>query len=195
MEQRAVELGVEIASPELERFLEERAAAAPFQSILEVGTGLGAGTLALARGAPQARLTTLERYAERAAAARSFFELAGILERTEIAVGEARDLLPALAGPFDLVVLDCDVAQRIRCLDLALPKLVVGGLLIVGEPLFGLGQDPPEGLDDEAAEAVFAFYGYFTMHPQIEARVEPIGTGVGVAAKSRPLVTEMGGPF
>ena len=180
MAERAAELGIEASDPDVERFLEERAAAAGFQSILEIGTGIGTGTLALSRGAPGARLVTIERDASRAELARAFFERAGIATRVETAVGEARDLLPALPGPFDLVFLDCELDQRIRCLDLALPKLIVGGVLLVGEPLFGLDQEPPPSLDEDAAEAVFAFHGYLTMHPQLSSRVEPIGSGVGV---------------
>ncbi len=40
-----------------------------------------------------------------------------------------------------------------------------------------------------------AFNGYFMMHPQLVSLVLPLGDGLGVAVKSRPLISEMGGPF
>ncbi len=48
---------------------------------------------------------------------------------------------------------------------------------------------------DEETEAIRAFNGYFMMHPQLRSVLLPLGDGVGLAAKTRPLVTEMGGPF
>jgi hypothetical protein len=33
------------------------------------------------------------------------------------------------------------------------------------------------------------------MHPQLTAVVLPFGDGVGLAVKTRPLMTELGGPF
>jgi hypothetical protein len=32
-------------------------------------------------------------------------------------------------------------------------------------------------------------------HPQLRAVVMPLGDGVGIATKTRPLISELGGPF
>ena len=48
---------------------------------------------------------------------------------------------------------------------------------------------------EEETEAIRAFNGYLMMHPQLRAVVLPLGDGVGLATKTKPLVTEMGGPF
>jgi hypothetical protein len=33
------------------------------------------------------------------------------------------------------------------------------------------------------------------IHPQLEAVILPLGDGVGLATKTKPLMTEMGGPW
>ncbi len=195
IDRRAAELDLEIGDREVSRFLEIQAAAADARSILVVGTGLGSSALSLARGAPRARLLTIERDASRLAEARGFLERGEVAERVEAVEGEARDVLPGLSGPFDLVWLDCDPSDRIRCLDLVLPKLIVGGLVVVGGPLFGFDEEAPVDLDEAEAEAVYAFHGYYSIHPQLLAVIVPLGAGLGLATKRRPLVTEMGGPF
>ena len=61
MEAAASEEEIPIADPELGHLLEILARAAGAERILEIGTAIGYGTLCLARGAPGARITTIDR--------------------------------------------------------------------------------------------------------------------------------------
>ena len=49
--------------------------------------------------------------------------------------------------------------------------------------------------EDPALKALELFNPYLMIHPQLRAVMLPLGDGVAVATKSRPLVRELGGPF
>jgi hypothetical protein len=86
---------------------------------------------------------------------------------------------------FDLVHLDGEVSGYRRLLDLVITRIAVQGtLLFHGLPVVG-----PE------ADAARAFCGYLLMHPQLQATVLDVGSGLAVARKIQPLVTDLGGPY
>lgn len=193
MEAAAAERGVPISDREAGRLLEILARASGARRILEVGTAIGYGAMRLARGAPEARVVSLDRDAAIQREAAVWLERAGVAERVELVCGEAVELLASLEAPFDLAYLDCDKRDYRRVLDLLLPRLRVGGLVVVDNLLWkGLAAGDAV---DETTEAVRSFNGYLMMHPQLVSLVLPLGDGLGVAVKSRPLVSEMGGPF
>ena len=114
----------------------------------------------------------------------------------DIVDGAALDVQPRLEGPFDLAFVDAVKTEYRRYLDLLLPKLRVGGLVVVDNLLWkGHVAAPPEDEEDEVADALRAFNGYLMMHPQLQAVVLPVGDGLGVATKTKPLIFEMGGPY
>ncbi len=139
---------------------------------------------------------TLELDPRRIEQARGYLERGGVADRVEILEGAALDLLPRLQGPFDLVFVDAVKKEYRRYLDLLLPSLRVGGLVVVDNLLWkGHVAAPPEDEEDDVADAVRAFNGYLMMHPQLQAVVLPVGDGLGVATKTKPLISEMGGPY
>lgn len=193
MERLAVERQIPISDPEVGRLLELLARSCGARRMLEIGTAIGYGALCLARGAPDATVISLDRDPEVQAEARSWLERGGVADRVELHCGEALEMLPSLVGPFELAYVDGDKLQLRRFLDLLLPKLAVGGLVVI-DNLLWKGRVAGDDMDDET-EAIRAFNGYLMMHPQLRAVVLPLGDGVGLATKTRPLVTEMGGPF
>lgn len=199
MEAYAAERGLTCSRPEVGRLLEVLARLSAGRRIVEIGTGIGYGTLSLALGSPESRILTVDRDASALAAARSFLRRAEVLDRVELAQGEAVELLGRLEPGIDLAYLDGDTASHRRCLDLVLPKLRVGGALVAGGVLAGgqVAEPADDTVPAEAAEAdaALAFNGYFMMHPQLASVVLPLGSGVGIASKTRPLISEMGGPY
>jgi caffeoyl-CoA O-methyltransferase len=195
MEELAGKEGIPISDPEVGRFLGILARAVGARHVLELGTAIGYGTLCLARGGAEARVVTVDPDPERLAVARGFLERAGVAGRVELVEGAALDVLPRLAGPFDLVYIDAVKSEYRRYLDVVLPRVRVGGLIVCDNLLWkGHVAEPPEE-GDETAESLWSFNGYLMMHPQLEAVVLPVGDGLGVAAKTKPLISEMGGPF
>jgi len=196
MEDQARRDNVPISDPEVGRLLGILARSLDARRILEIGTAIGYGTLCLARGASAARVVTLELDPQRIEQARGYLERGGVADRVEIVEGAALDLLPRLEGPFDLAFVDAVKLEYRRYLDLLLPKLRVGGLILVDNLLWaGHVAAPPEDEDDEVADSLRTFNGYLMMHPQLHSVVLPVGDGLGVATKVKPLISEMGGPY
>lgn len=196
MEELARREEIPITDPEVARLLSVLARATGARSILEVGTAIGYGTLWLARGAPEARVSTIDVDAGQLARARSFLDRAGVLDRVELIEGAALDVIPRLPGPFDLIFVDAVKEEYRRYLDLSLPRLRVAGMLVFDNVLWG-GHvaEPPADEEDARADALRAFNGYLMMHPQLSSIVLPLGDGVGLATKTKPTIMEMGGPF
>lgn len=199
MEALAAEERIPISDPEVGRLLTILARATGARRILEVGTAIGYGTLCLLRGAPEAQVVTIDNDPRQIARARGYLERAGVAGRAELVEGAALEVLQRLEGPFDLAYVDAVKQEYRRYLDLLLPKLRVGGL-VVCDNLLWKGQvaappTPAEGEEDEQARALRAFNGYLMMHPQLQAIVLPVGDGLGLATKTKPLISEMGGPY
>jgi predicted O-methyltransferase YrrM len=196
MEEQAAREDIPISDPEVGRLLSILARTSGARLILEIGTAIGYGTLCLARGAPEARVVSIDPDPERLAAAREYLERAGVADRVDLIEGPALEVLHRLQGPFDLVYLDAVKTEYRRYLDQALPRLRTGGLVVCDNLLWG-GRvaAPPEDEEDGNSEALRSFNGYLMMHPQLQAVVLPVGDGLGVATKLKPTIFEMGGPF
>ncbi|HEX4952882.1 MAG TPA: O-methyltransferase [Thermoanaerobaculia bacterium] len=197
IEELAAAEDVPIADPEVARLLEIMARSTRARTIVEVGTAIGYGALFLARGAPEARVLTIDRDAERLATARRFLEKAGVAERVELIEDDALAALTRITGPIDLAWVDGEKKEYRRYLDLLLPQMSVGGTLLFDNLLWKgrVAEPPEEEEDDEATDALFAFNGYLMRHPQLAAVILPFGDGLGVATKTKPLISELGGPF
>ncbi|HEV7517465.1 MAG TPA: O-methyltransferase [Thermoanaerobaculia bacterium] len=195
MEEVAAQEDIPISDPEVGRLLEVLARASGARTIVEVGTAIGYGTLCLARGAPEARVLSIDTDPERLARARAWLERAGVMDRVELIEGPALEVLQRLPGPVDMAYIDAVKTEYRRYLDYLLPRLRVGGLLVFDNLLWkGHVAEPPEE-DDPEADALRAFNGYLMIHPQLRASLLPLGDGVGLATKTKPLMTEMGGPY
>ena len=180
---------IPISDPEVGRLLEILARSLRARRILEIGTAIGYGTLCLARGARLARVTTIDVDPERLETARRFLARAGVAKRVKLVEGAALEVLPRLRGPFDLVYVDTVKSEYRQYLDLVVPRLRDGGMVVLDNLLWKgrVAEPPPEG--DATADAVRAFNRYFVEHPRLDALVLPLGDGLGLATKkSRPSV-------
>ncbi len=119
-------------SPAQGKFLNLIARIAGAQRILEIGTLGGYSSAWMASALPEGgSLISLE-YAERhATVARENLARAGLGDRVEIRVGPALDLLPGLAGPFDLVFIDADKPNNPHYLDWAVRLSHPGTVVIL----------------------------------------------------------------
>jgi predicted O-methyltransferase YrrM len=140
--------------------------------ILEVGTSNAFSTIWLADAARAngGRVTTLEIDADKIALARSNLATAGLEGTVQIIEGPAADSLESLPGPFDVVFLDADRPGYLAYLELVVPKLRSGGLLIA----------------DNAASHAHELVDYLERvksHPQLFAVTLPIGNGEEIALK------------
>lgn len=183
LEADAARNDVPIIDPESARFLQITAMAIKARRILEVGTATGYSGLHLARGiAPDGELVTIDVDPKRQQIARDHFAQAGLVERVTFKRGPALEVIPTLTGPFDLVFLDAIKTEYRGYLDLALPLLREGGLVIADNVLQGgrvAGDDHNETLD-----AVRDFNSYAMAHPQLLTLILPMGDGLLYAIKT-----------
>ena len=140
--------------------------------ILEVGTSNAFSTIWLADAARSTggRVTTLEINLEKIALARANLVTAELEGVVDIIEGRATDTLAALPGGFDLVFLDADRPSYLAYLEVVVPKLRAGGLLIA------------DNVTSHAHE-LQGYLGRVKSHPQLFAVTVPIGNGEEIALK------------
>ncbi len=102
------------------------------RSVLEIGTLGGYSTIWLASALPPGgRVVTVELQPRHAEVARANFARAGLDALVDLRVGAALDLLPGLAGPFDLVFIDADKPNNAEYFTRAVRLCRPGGLIVV----------------------------------------------------------------
>jgi predicted O-methyltransferase YrrM len=115
------------------------AASTRARAVVEIGTGLGVGTVALLRGMPvDGLLTTIDPDGGRQAEARLACVEAGFGPgRVRMITGSSRQVLPKLSDAgYDLVVVDGATTEFPRDLEAALRLLRPGGVVVVDDVLW-----------------------------------------------------------
>lgn len=130
------------------RLLEALVVSSGAMRVLEIGTFTGVGALSLAAALPSGgRVTTLEVDETNAAAARRHIDESPYAERIELIVGDAREELQRLDGPFDLVWIDAWKADYPDYFELSVEKLAPAGI-IAADNLFRGGRALDPAVDD-----------------------------------------------
>ena len=159
-------------TPDTGRLLWIMICAARATRILEVGTSNAYSTIWLADAARETggRVITLEVDSAKVALGRANLTRAGLADRVEIRQGRAADTLRALSGPFDFVFLDANRPEYLAYLELVLPRLVSGGLLVADNVVSHAGE-----LQDYLARV--------KSDPRLFSVTVPIGNGEEVSLK------------
>ncbi|HYX28036.1 MAG TPA: O-methyltransferase [Pyrinomonadaceae bacterium] len=188
MEGYAAEHRVPIADREVARFLQMTAQAIDAKRALECGMAIGYSVIHLLRGmGDDGRVVTIDPSDEMISRASDYLARAGLHQRTQIEKGYALEVIPRLNETFDLVFIDAVKEEYHGYLDLALPKLRIGGVVICDNLLWG-GQVAGEIRSEDqktSTEALREFNKYFVGHPQLRAEVLAVGDGLGYAVKIR----------
>ncbi len=182
MESYAAEHSVPIADREVARFIEITARITGARKALEIGMAIGYSVVHLARGmGEQGRVVTIDPSDEMISAATGYLNRAGLIDRVEIKRGKALEVMPHLDETFDLLFIDAVKEEYSQYLDLGLPRLRTGGVVIVDNLLWG-GR-VATGDTESSTVALREFNPYFINHPQLLAEVLPVGDGLGYAVK------------
>jgi caffeoyl-CoA O-methyltransferase len=185
MERQGEREGIPIVVPATGRLLELLVAATGAVRVVEVGTAIGVSTLYMARALPEGGvILSFEVDAERHRAAREYLDRAGVAQRADLRLQDAREGLAQLEPPFDLAFLDAAKPQYDDYLDLAIPLLRPGGLVVADNALFGGSVVDESG--GESARSLRAFNERLLSHPELElGTVLAVGDGVGLAVRAR----------
>lgn len=122
-------------APENGQFLSILIQSIKAQNVLEVGTSNGYSAIWIAAALQKTggRLITLEFDPTRAAAAETYLQEVGLDEIVEVRVGNALDEIPKCEATFDLVFLDAEKNEYRRYLELVLPNIRSGGLIVADD--------------------------------------------------------------
>src|SRR5580765_2386988 len=123
--------------PRTGQFLNAMVRDAQARRVLEIGTSYGYSTIWLAEAVRTTGgvLTTIEIHAKKQAYAREQLTAVGLAACVEFQLGDALEIIAALAAPFDVVLLDLWKDLYRPCFDLFLPKLAPGAYVIADNML------------------------------------------------------------
>ena len=186
MEAYAAEHKVPIADREVAVFLEITARAIQAEKVMEIGMAIGYSVVHLARGMGERGIVvTIEPSDDMIAAASGFLQRANLFGRVQIARGKALDVMPELSETYDLLYIDAVKEEYAQYLDLGLPRLRFGGVVIVDNLLWGGRVAQRANASDETSTlALREFNSYFMNHPQLRSEILSIGDGLGYAVKT-----------
>ena len=151
---------------------------------VEVGTFTGLSSLAIAKGLPSGGLLTcFDISGEWTTTAQRAWRAAGLDSRIELRLGDARQELLSLAeeDDVDLAFVDADKNGYVEYLELLLPRLRTGGLLLFDNTLSG-----GEVLNSDAvgsAADIRAFNERLTADTRVDKLLLPVADGLTLVRK------------
>ena len=108
----------------------------PF-NVLEIGTYTGYSTLCIAEGLnPAGMIHTIDKNEELLQIQNKYFEKSGLRNQIKQYTGDALAIIPKFKFDFDMVFLDADKENYVKYLELILPILKPGGILLTDNVLW-----------------------------------------------------------
>ena len=151
--------------------------------ILEIGTFTGYSCICLAEGLPpEGRISTLEKNPELGFMIYPYLEQAGVSSQVDVHFGDAKEIIPSLPGPFDLVFIDADKAHYVTYYQMVLSKLSPNGIILADNVLWNGKILNPQILDKET-EALRKFNLYVQKDERVEQVLLPIRDGLMLIRK------------
>ncbi len=152
--------------------------------ILEIGTYTGYSALCLAEGlTDDGQLITIDPNDELEPIARHHWAQSPVGNRIDFRPGRAVDILPTLAGPFDLVFIDADKINNTLYFDMVIDKVRPGGLILVDNVLWSGKVTGPLKSNDKDTPTVLAFNDKIQADPRVENLLLPLRDGIMMARK------------
>jgi len=188
MEREAIQHNVPIIGPHEGYFLYILAQMIGARRALELGAAIGySGSWLAAAVQPRSgQVITIERDPVRAHQARANLKEAGYADVVTVMEGEAFDVLGRLEGTFDFIFVDIlrsfnDAESAPRLLDMLLPHLRVGGLLVADNALHvGSEHSQARTLTEQG---IREYNRRITQKSGLAATLLPLRDGVSVALR------------
>ncbi|MBX9448474.1 MAG: O-methyltransferase [Taibaiella sp.] len=149
--------------------------------ILEIGTYTGYSAICLAQGLqPEGRLITIDNDAKWQDIRDKYWQQSGLNHQIEQIIGSGISVLNGLDISPDLVFIDADKKNYWNYLQLILPKMQAGGIILVDNVLFHGEVVMPEEQLHGAAYYIHEFNKKTLDEPRIEKLVLPIRDGISI---------------
>jgi predicted O-methyltransferase YrrM len=155
---------------------------------LEIGTFTGYSALAVAEALPpDGRLITCDVSEEWTAIARRYWRDAGLEDKIELRLGDARGTLAALSreggdGSFDFAFIDADKSGYDHYYEACLHLVRTGGLILIDNVLWS-GKVADAEVQDPDTVAIRNLNAKIATDPRVEACLLTVGDGLMVARK------------
>ncbi len=131
LEKEARAASIPIIRREMQSFLKVLLALKAPERILEIGAAIGFSALFFCEYGPKdCQVTTIENYEKRWPIALQNFQKGGRAEQITLLQGDAGQILPTLAGPYDLIFLDAAKGQYLHFLPDILRLMTPGSVLL-----------------------------------------------------------------
>ena len=182
MERSGRERGFPIIGPQVGRLCELLARSISARTVFEMGSGFGYSTWWFARAVGESgAVIHTDGSQVLSDEARKWMTRAGLEARVRFEVGDARALIATEDGPFDVIFCDIDKEGYPQALDLALPRLRKGGLLIVDNTIWSGRVARPD--PDETTLAIQQFNNAAALNSALLTVILPLRDGVSVSLK------------
>jgi len=150
--------------------------------ILEIGTYTGYSALCLVEGlTPDGELHTIDNNEELTDLQRKYFDKSGYGKQIIQHTGDALKIIPKLELSFDLVFIDADKHNYPGYLELLLPKLPKGAVILSDNVLWSGKVVEKVDEDDIDTIALLRYNKLLNQHPQLESVMLPIRDGLTVS--------------
>ena len=150
--------------------------------ILEIGTYTGYSALCLVEGLlPDGELHTIDINEELTNLQRRYFDKSGYGKQIIQHTGDALKIIPQLKQSFDLVFIDADKHNYPRYLELLLPKLPKGAVILSDNVLWSGKVVEKVDKDDIDTKALLQYNKLLNELPQLETVMLPIRDGLTIS--------------
>jgi predicted O-methyltransferase YrrM len=153
--------------------------------ILEIGTFTGYSSTWMALHLPEdGHITTLDRDSRTVALAKQYWEKAQVTHKITSIIGDAKETLETLDGPFDLIFIDADKRSYDFYYEASLTLIKTGGLIIIDNTLWDgeVAQDPRP---NKQAEALHILNQKIHADTRVTMCLTNVGDGMTLVQKNR----------
>jgi predicted O-methyltransferase YrrM len=154
------------------------------ERILEIGTFTGYSAICLAQGMSETgHLHTIEINDEIADIPLKYFEKFGFSSKITLHVGDAKEIIPDIDGPFDLVFMDGEKSEYVEYYRLFFDKVKPGGFIIADNVLWNGKVLQNEASNDYFTKGIKMFNNLVREDVRIEKVILPIRDGLMLLRK------------
>ena len=166
------------------RFLTMLARISGAERVLEIGTFTGFSSTCFAYGIKEGGMVdTLEINDELEDLILEGWERAGVRDRITLHIGDAKETLRTLSGPYDIVYMDANKREYCDYYDLIFDLVRPGGLILADDVLWDgkLWQDPMPS--DKQTLGIAAFNDMVAADSRVESVILPWRDGLNIIRK------------
>jgi len=154
--------------------------------ILELGTYTGYSALCLAEGLPEdGQLITIERNDELEDTIRHHFDRSPLGKHIELRIGDCKQVIEDVKGPFDLVFIDADKREYCEYLEKVYPLVPIGGFILADNTLWDGHVIDPAYDRDQQTLGLRAFNEQVAADERLEQVILPIRDGLTIIRRIR----------